>query len=101
MSTFIELKESFKTEIEEADWSLLLPHYKRDALILIDPSLELTDVAATIADDQAPVIKAWMESDLLIRPTEEQVETWTEDQFTKLANFLIIQPYVLAQLVHN
>ena len=93
-----ELAEKLKTDIDETCWNDLAPHEARQALILIDSSLDLADVGSKVASDDVESIKAWMDQGLVSRPTEEQLEGYKANPHSKQFHFLIIQPYVLAQL---
>ena len=99
MSTVDEFKSKFVNEIEQADWSMLKDHYKRDALFLVDQSLDLCDVAVALAMDKKHFVEHWLSEKLIIRPSEDQAKDWEEKKFEKFTNFLIIQPYVIAQII--
>ncbi|PIK13991.1 DUF2288 family protein [Halobacteriovorax sp. JY17] len=91
-----DLKEKLKTEIEKAKWLLLEEHHKRDALLIVDLELNLVEVAASVALDDVMNVKEWLTTEKLIRPTEEMIQSWEENPELDF-NFLIIQPYVIAQ----
>ena len=93
-----ELIEKFKSEIEKADWEALKTHHERDALFLVDGSLDLYEVGVSIALDDVLSVKSWMDADLIRKPKEEEVSLWEGDQYRFLGSFLIIQPYVILQL---
>lgn len=99
MKNVQEFKSKFVSEIEEADWSMLAEHYKRDALFLVDGSLDLCDVAVALAMDKKHFVEHWLSEKLIDRPSEKQVESWETQKFKKFTNFLIIQPYVIAQII--
>jgi len=90
---------NFEKEIQEIDWFSLKDHFKRDALFIISQKVDLTVVAEAMSKDQSAVIKAWLGSEDIRRPKEEEVEHWAKDEYKKLANYLIVQPYVLAKLI--
>ncbi len=90
---------NFETEIQGIDWFSLKDHYRRDALFIISQKLELLVVADAMAKDQSAVIAAWLKSEDIRRPSDEEVELWGKDEYKKLANYLIVRPYVLAQLL--
>jgi hypothetical protein len=65
-------------------------------MILVDPRLDLLEVAVTVARDDSERVKRWMRERQLRKPTEAQIEVWqneTGERFT----IAIVQPYVLAQ----
>lgn len=92
-----ELKQKLVSEIEEGDWSMLSPHYERDALFIVSPDLNLAEVGYALAEDDGESVKRWQENGEIRRPTPSDVSIWKEDQFKKFAKFLIIQPFVVIQ----
>lgn len=97
MSEETPTQENLTKAIDVTSWSELEVHEKRSALILVDSSLDLADVALKVALDDVESIKAWMSQNLLLRPTEEQLASFRENSLQKQFLFLIVQPYVLAQ----
>jgi hypothetical protein len=95
----MSLKEELTGEVQETDWLALEDHHKREALFIVDQKLDLIEVAMAVTEDVSSLIKIWLDSGELARPTDEQIEIWKKNKNQKLAKFLIIQPYVLAQLV--
>lgn len=82
--------------MSEVEWSFLEPHLPRGALILVNLSLKLSDVAqAVIADDKTEVSN-WIQNGLLTKPTPEQIQTWASQPHHRFS-CVIAQPYVLFQ----
>ncbi|MBD64586.1 MAG: hypothetical protein CME62_05240 [Halobacteriovoraceae bacterium] len=94
-----DLKEKLKTEIEEADWSMIKPHVERGAVLLISSQLDLLDVGVAIAQDKVQFIKLWLDEGLITKTDDIDSKAFEEDQFKKQFKFIIIQPYVLIQHV--
>ena len=94
-----DLSFDFSSEVGKASWELLQPHFKRDALFIVDPKLEMATVAKSIAKDEVNLIKIWIDNGDLRRPTLEEDEQWSKEIKKDIANFLIIQPYVIMQLL--
>ena len=91
-----ELRQHLQNEVHRVDWRPLAPHAKRGGLVLVDSRLDLVEVAVAVATDESRLVQQWMEARQLVRPTEDQIESWhgeTEERFT----VVIVQPYVLAQ----
>jgi len=88
----------FQNQVDEADWSLLAPHHTRGALFIVDRELDLVEVATAIAQDDLNRVQIWLGNSQLRRPSEEEEKSWSEDQHRKMAQFLIVQPYVIIQL---
>lgn len=89
----------FKSEVEQADWAALKDHNKRGALFIIDKNLKLEEVANAFARDFSSVVKIWLDSKELQIVDDKMAEDFAKNEFEKLANFLIVQPYVLMQLL--
>lgn len=94
-----DLIDRLSKEIEVADWSMLEPHYKRDALFMVSGELELVQVASMVAQSRIDMIDFWIKDGLIVRPTEKEQKVYEETKFKKLANFMIVQPFVFAQLI--
>lgn len=95
-----DLKEKLKTEVEETDWAPLKQHHDKGSVYIAD-GIELMDAAVAIAKDKVEFIKVWLESGALRKPSDEEVKTWDADKNTKMAKFIIIQPYVIIELVQD
>lgn len=93
-----ELKQKFRSELEQADWNGLKAHHERGALFLVDGDLDLYEVACSIALDEVGAVKAWVQQELLRQPDHDEVKFWESDEYRKLGSFLILQPYVILQL---
>jgi hypothetical protein len=88
--------EELKSAMDQAEWSWILPHFQRDAVIVVSQTLDLLDVAEKIAADHSEQVKKWIEQGVLAKPTLEQSSLWGE-QPTKRFLTLVVQPYVLIQ----
>ena len=91
-----ELRARLSKEVHRVDWKTLVAHAKRGGLILVDPRLDLVEVAVAVATDDSRLVQHWMEARQLTKPTEAQISAWqgeTHDRFS----VVIVQPYVLAQ----
>lgn len=96
-----QLKDKFKKEIDEADWDLLKQHYERDALFVVEDELDIFDICVAVANDNSSLIAGHLETNKVYRPSEEQVANWEKDKFKKMAQFLIVQPYVFIKLIRE
>jgi len=89
-------REKLALEVDVAQWQWLRAHGERGALLVVDRSLDLAEVGERMAEDDTRSIQGWVEGQLLIRPTEEQVAAW-ESQPQKNFAVLIVSPFVLMQ----
>ena len=88
------LNEKLAQDIAEITWQDLLPHAKRDAVIVIKEELELLEVATAIAEDNTASVQGWIGSQSISKPTAEQLTTWNQTP-QKLFVALIVQPFVI------
>lgn len=95
-----DLKDKLKTEVEETDWAPLKQHHEHGAVFIIE-GIDLLDAAVAVAKDKVEFIKLWLESGALRKPTNEETEKWDAEKNMKLARFIIIQPYVLIELIKD
>lgn len=93
-----EARKKLAEEVGTAPWSLLDPHFRRDALFLVDPQLELLDVAVAAAEDRTAEVRGWIEEGRLSRPSAEQSQAWADEEGA-MFRFVIVQPFVLAQRI--
>lgn len=90
------LKESLKESMDEAEWNWLIPHSKRDVIIVVSESLDLIDVALAISMDSAKQVESWIQTQLLQKPSEVQIESWNQTPERKFLT-VVVQPFVLIQ----
>ena len=90
------LREKIEREIQKVAWDALEPHAGRDALILVDPMLELTEVAIAAAEDCSDLMELWVDRGWLSKPSEEQLSTMKSTP-EQVYDFVIVQPFVFAR----
>ncbi|MCP4915158.1 MAG: DUF2288 domain-containing protein [Oligoflexia bacterium] len=96
-----KLYEDLEKQLEQADWGMLKEHHKREALYVVDDdSLDLVKVAVAIAEDDVTFVKDVLGNKKLRKPTDDETEQWDKEPNVKMANFLIVQPYVLIKKLH-
>ncbi len=91
-----DLKQELTNMIGPAQWFWLKPHVARDAIVIVNPQLELAEVGVAIATDNVQRVQRWIGEQLITKPTVEQLQAWEKDQAQQLTS-LIVQPYVLVQ----
>lgn len=89
------LRNRLNLESGRISWHELLPHHQRGALIRVDGALDLVEVAARIAEDDAGTISDWMTRNALQRVGDDQAELWTRTDPTFWA--IVVSPWVLIQ----
>ena len=91
-----DLKAELAKDLDEAQWEWLIPHVKRDSVLIIAKELNLVDVGIAIASDNLQSVQHWISEQLIQKPSETQLSNWNSDP-QKRFNTLIVQPYVLIQ----
>ncbi|AFY33670.1 DUF2288 domain-containing protein [Calothrix sp. PCC 7507] len=91
-----DLRAELIANLDESEWEWLIPHVKRDAVILVTPKLNLLDVGIAIAGDKISEVQQWIDQQLLAKPSTVQLGEWNANP-NKRFSTLIIQPYVLIQ----
>lgn len=99
MENLGSLADKLNSEIEQCDWAALVDHHSRGAVYFIDPALDLAEVGVALALDDKEKVKAWLTSLSLRNPLPEEIETFEKDPHKKMAEFLIIQPFVIAKRI--
>ncbi len=95
-----DIKTQLNHEIAPMDWETIIPHVKRDAVIIVDPNLDLIEVATAIAEDQVQAVQHWIDEALIHKPNEADLSHWNHD-LQKQFQTLIVQPFVLIQDTAN
>lgn len=91
-----DLRAELTESLDEAEWEWLIPHVKRDAVILVALKLNLLDVGIAIAGDNIHQVEQWIDQQLIAKPSDAQLGEWNANP-TKRFSTLIVQPYVLVQ----
>ena len=91
-----ELRAELAENLDEAEWEWLIPHVKRDSVLVVAKELNLVDVGIAIASDNSTSVQHWISEQLIQKPSQTQLSDWNSD-LKKRFNSLIVQPYVLIQ----
>lgn len=91
-----DIKQKLQADIADSSWQDILPHAKRDAVVVIDAQLNLLDVAEAIALDKTSVVSDWIAAQLLAKPSAEQLTDWNDNPQRKFTT-AIVQPFVIIQ----
>ncbi|MBW4520451.1 MAG: DUF2288 domain-containing protein [Scytolyngbya sp. HA4215-MV1] len=91
-----DLRTELTESLDEATWDWLMPHAKRDSVIVVSPELDLLDVGVAIASDNTTSVQHWIAESLIAKPSPDQLANWN-DHLNQRFTALIVQPYVLVQ----
>lgn len=90
-----ELEQQINLETAQIQWRDLQRFFASGNAIAVDPSLDLTHVAAQIAADNAAQLKSWMDAGLVDAVKDTQALQWYESDVLVWA--VVIKPWVLVQ----
>nr|MBX2862649.1 DUF2288 domain-containing protein [Leptolyngbyaceae cyanobacterium MAG.088] len=58
---------------------------------------DLVDVGVALTNDNVQSVQRWIGEQLIIKPTQDQLQTWGAMGPSNQLQSLIVQPYVLVQ----
>ncbi len=88
------IQQQLTEELAPMDWGAIMPHAKRDAVIVVDPSLDLVTVGMAIATDQVNKVNHWISELLIHKPSPTELTDWNNQPEQEFQT-LIVQPFVL------
>ena len=92
-----ELEQQINLETAQIRWHELQRFFASGSAIAVDASLDLTQVAAQIAANNAAQIKEWMDAGLVDAVKDSQALAWYESDALVWA--VVIKPWVLVQSI--
>ena len=90
-----EIKQHLNLETGKLDWPELSRHFARGVVIIVDPQLDLIEVAAKMVVDDKDAVGSWLETNLLIRADDQHAENWQKNN--ALFWSVVVAPWVLVQ----
>lgn len=93
------LRAQLNAETGKTEWAELERHFARGAVVKVDATLDLVEVAACMARDDAEAIRVWMADGTLARATEADARTWGERR--PLFWAVVAAPWVLVQEIER
>ena len=91
-----DIKDRLSQDIATIEWHDLLPHAKRDAIVIASAALNLLEVGTAIAQDNTSSVSNWIENKSIYKPSSEQLSEWNNNP-QKQFKALIVQPFVIIQ----
>ena len=92
-----DLRQNLANMVGPAQWNWLKPHIARDAVVFVDPQLDIVEVGIALTNDNVQSVQRWIGEQLITKPTKEQLEAWDVSGPANQLQSLIVQPYVLVQ----
>ncbi len=90
------MRDTLAASLGPIQFSDIRAHLARDAVILVDASLDLLEVAEAVARDDKARVGAWIEKGLVGKPTLEQIEAWSKVEGPAWTS-VVVQPFVLVR----
>lgn len=94
--TMPDIKAQLSEQLASVEWNLLIPHARREAIIVVNKQLNLLDVAVAIAEDDSASVQTWIEQQLIHKPSFQDLSIWNDRPNKKFIT-LIVQPFVIVQ----
>ena len=88
------MREQLAASMGPIEFTDIRAHLARDAVIVVDPSLDLLDVGEALARDDKIRVAEWIEKGLLGKPSLETIDTWSKTSGAAWTA-LVVQPFVL------
>ncbi|OKH24775.1 hypothetical protein NIES593_06025 [Hydrococcus rivularis NIES-593] len=89
-----DVKAQLTEQLAEIEWSDLIPHAQRDAVIVVNEELSIVDVGVAIANDNVALVQQWIAQKLIHKPSFDELSDWNSQPDKKFST-LIVQPFVL------
>ncbi len=90
-----ELRSRLNTETARIGWRDLQRFYAQGQVLLVDDHLDLIEVAASVAEDKAELVRGWMEAGQLSQPDADCAQQWYDEERQLWA--VVVAPWVLVQ----
>lgn len=91
-----ELRDELAASMGPIEMSDLRAHITRDAVIVIDASLDLLTVAEAVAKDDKALVSEWIAKALIGKPTLEALARWEKAPAPRLVS-VVVRPFVLVR----
>ena len=92
-----DLAAKLRTEVAKVAWAPLVKHHEREALWLINESVSIVAVGVALAENDTKSITEWLQSGLMRKPVNVEVDAWEAAPKSQHFEFLILQPFVIAK----
>lgn len=92
--------EAYRMQLERSlgpvGYSDLRAHLDRDSVFVVAAALSLIDCGVAVAMDNVQLVKSWLDSGELRKPSKAERAAWAANGGTWTA--VVVQPFVLVQL---
>lgn len=88
------MRETLAASLGPIEFSDIRAHLARDAVIVVDASLDLLEVGEAVARDDKARVAKWIEQGLIGKPTLDKIDAWSKIEGAAWTA-LVVQPFVL------
>ena len=86
---------SLEKYMGEVNWDYLKPHFDSGALLYVDASLDLKEVAEALVSDDKVRVESWLKSGDLLKPSQPHGDHWGSSG--EMFRAAVVSPFVLMQ----
>ncbi len=90
-----ELRQKINLETGKLGWPELQRHFARGVLVVVSSELDLIEVAASIAEDDAGKFDGWFKTGMIGRASDDDAKRWQEG--SPVFWSAVVAPWVLVQ----
>ncbi len=90
-----ELKQKINLETGKLTWQELQRHFARGVVVVIDPTLDLVEVAHSFARDDKEKVQHWADNGQLHRASDADALEWQEENSAFWS--VVVSPWILVQ----
>lgn len=89
------LKQKLNRDTAKINWLALLEHQQNEAVVEVDASLDLIQVACEFVQDNKKQVAQWLQSELIAKVSDEKSASWQQQDRVVWA--VVVAPWVLVQ----
>ena len=86
-------REALSQERGRLSWPELMRHFARGVVVVVDPQLDLLEVAEAMVRDDREVFATWMTQHLVIQAQDSHARRW--ETSSQLLDAIVVAPWVL------
>lgn len=90
-----ERKEKLNLETARIAWKVLERFFARGVVLAVAESLDLTEVACAVSEDNKAQMQSWLKQGLVAKVSDQQAIEW-HNQDAELWS-VVVRPWVLVQ----
>ncbi len=93
-----ELRQKINLETGQLDWDELARFFARGTVVVVDPSLDLIDVAVKFCADDKAQFETWSNAGLVHRALDEDARRWNVNSSRFWS--CVVAPWILVQEIN-